>query len=339
MSEFPEVCICIPCYNSEKTISDTLQSIIEQDYPNISIKVFDNASTDRTRQIVENFFGRGRKITLYTREINIGGERNFSACMEHAEGIYSGIFHSDDIYTKTMVSEQVRFLQMHANCGAVATHALVINENNEVTGERFVPYEIQNTKSIELIKDELLELSFKYGNFITCPSVMFRTDILTNQIRNFRGELFKTSSDLDVWLRISEFSTFGFINKPLIKYRASTASYSFNLARVRICDHDLFLVLNYYLVAVGRGNAAFKSLLAKKEFLLMKDRANTNINRLILQESNFAEMNVFSNLSLIFYSKFHFKYLLISVLISIIIKLPSELQPIKLIKFLRFGNF
>ena len=336
MIDFPEVCICIPCYNNEETISATLQSVIDQDYPNITIKVFDNASTDTSRKIVRKFFDQGRKITLYVRDKTVSGEDNFNTCIENAEGIYSGIFHSDDIYTESIVSEQVRFLQTHLNCGAVSTHAVVINENNEVIRERFVPYEIRKLSSIEMTKDDLLELSFKYGNFITCPSVLFRTDILTKKINNFRGDLFKTSADLDVWLRVAEFSTFGFINKPLIRYRSSLASFSFNLSRVRTNDHDLFLVLNYYLASMDAGNTAYKRLLSKKNFLLMKDRAKTNINRILLEKGDFNEMKVFSNLKFMFTSRFHFKYLWISFILKILISTPFILNFSSLAKKIRF---
>ena len=338
MSAFPEVCICIPCYNNEETISDTLNSIINQDYPNIKIKVFDNASTDGSREIVENFFDKGREITLHTRDKTVSGEDNFNTCIEHADGVYSGIFHSDDIYTETMVSEQVRFLQAHVQCGAVATHALVINENNKVIGERFVPYEFKKSLSIEMAKDELLELVFKYGNFVTCPSVLFRTDVLTKQIHNFRGELFKSSADLDVWLRVSEFATFGFITKPLIKYRESLASYSFNLARVRIHDHDLFFVLNYYLANSVKNKKEKMKLKTMMDFLMMKDRAATNINRIILKKSNFLKINIYSNIKYMFASWFHFKFLIVSMLVNILISLPFVFLFSNFIKVMRFPN-
>lgn len=50
--------IIIPTYNSERTIDICLKSIRKQTYPNIEVIVVDNYSTDRTREIAENYGGK-----------------------------------------------------------------------------------------------------------------------------------------------------------------------------------------------------------------------------------------------------------------------------------------
>jgi len=86
-----------------------------------------------------------------------------------------------------------------------------------------------------------------YGNIINTPSVLARTEVYKNKIGSFNGADFNTSADLDVWLRMSLFGSFAIIVKPLIKYRLSNSSYSFNAKKSRSNKSDYFLVVDSYL--------------------------------------------------------------------------------------------
>lgn len=333
----PLVCICVPCYNSEETIKDTLDSLINQSYSNFIVKVFDNASTDSTRDIVRSYMESSTNIFLYENEVNIGGEANFSKCIEAGEGDYTAIFHADDFYSPEMISSQVRFIEQNKSCVAVATNAFNVNEKGEVVGTRFIPPELSNEKHWALERNEFIRLVFNYGNFITFPSVLFNTVVLKTKLKEFRAKLFNTSADLDVWLRTTEFGQLGYITKPLMYYRVSEASYSYNIARVRVQDHDLFLVLNYYLNKEADPDLK-KELLKRCKFLLMKDRANTNLNRYILHEKGFQNIGLVSNIATAVKSKFHLKYFGIAFVTQIIIAFPHSEKLSKVIKRLRFGR-
>jgi glycosyltransferase involved in cell wall biosynthesis len=338
MDTYPKVCICIPCYNNGTTIAETLESILKQNYPNILVKVFDNASTDNSRNIVESFMEKFMQIELHQRTETVSGEDNFNVCIQAVEGTFSAIFHSDDIYAARMVSEQVNFLIAHEECGAVATHANIIDENSNLIGTRFIPNELSKEYAYELNALELEDFVFKYGNFITCPSVMFRTSTLKNHIKAFHGNKYKTSSDLDVWLRVTEKGSFGLITEPLINYRQSTASYSFNLARVRTEDHDMFLVLDDYLNQTSEGLEKNK-LTKTRDFLLMKDRANTNLNRLILGVDEYQSMIVLDKVQQALTSFFHLKYFTIAIAVKLLINIPYHKQIFaNLIKRVKFRN-
>lgn len=198
------------------------------------------------------------------------------------EGEYGAVFHADDVYESTIIETQVRFLQTHRDCGAVATHAYTINRASLIVGERFVPPDIRKCDSYIFENQlDLFRMVLKYGNFITCPSVMGHTDIFREKIRIWNGSEFKTSADLDVWLRFAAFAKFGFITKPLMKYRLSETSYSYNLALTRTEPHDLFLVLDSYLSKLSIANALTNTDKDHYAFLLFKDYVNRSINLFI----------------------------------------------------------
>lgn len=299
-----QVTVCIPLYNAETTITRTLESLIAQVYPIYKIKIFDNLSTDNGRNIVKDFQKKHPFIELIINEVNLGAEGNFTKCLTAAEGEYCLIAHSDDIYQPNFLLDSIKTLENNPDCIASFTNALEINDKEEIIGSRFFPNELANREVSILTETKLLELVFKYSNFITCPSVVARSDIYREKIKTWNGETFKTSADLDVWLRLVKFGNMAAINKTLINYRVADASLSYRIAKKRITKHDLFLVLDQYQNNISKDDYNFLSL---------KDQAirSLNIYRNNLKVEKFPEEVPFS-LSLVInkmlQSNWHFKF-------------------------------
>jgi len=106
----PLVSICIPCYNCEKYIKDTLISAINQTYKNIEIVIVDNNSTDNSWEIIKKFkekYISKVKIKTYKNNKNIGMTPNWNRCIKLAKGDYISFFHADDIYNKNLIKQSV----------------------------------------------------------------------------------------------------------------------------------------------------------------------------------------------------------------------------------------
>lgn len=242
-NDLPLVCICIPTYNAAASIRETLESILAQTYQNLTIHVSDNASTDETLKIVESI--SDRRISLHRHDVNVGGEGNFNRCIQFAEGKYTAIFHADDIYEPDMVTRQVAFLEAHTEAGAVFTEASLIDETGYRIGEIRIPHEIASPNGLYDFAT-MFKAVLRHSNFFICPSVMVRTQIYQQEIKVWRGELFKSSADLDLWLRILQYHPVGYLPERLMRYRISGNQFS---ARVRLGTErsDFFLVIDYYL--------------------------------------------------------------------------------------------
>mgnify|MGYP003978450967 FL=1 len=81
----PLVSICIPHFNNKNTISQTLDSLLSQTYQNIVIKVFDNVSDDGSWEIVKEYAEKYSNIRAFQNSENIGGEANFTECIQGLE--------------------------------------------------------------------------------------------------------------------------------------------------------------------------------------------------------------------------------------------------------------
>ena len=324
MNTQPLVCVCIPNYNNEATISKTLDSIVNQTYKNIIIKIFDNVSTDCSLEILKKYELNYSNIQVFQNETNIGGEANFTKCFDYAEGEYLAVFHSDDVYHPEIISKQVQFLEAYKQCSAVATHAHFIDENNVLIGEHYIPYELREKNESQLTFQDFFKISLRDGNFITCPSVMSRTKIIQEKIKFWDFDNYKTSADFDVWLRLAREGKFGFINEPLIKYRQSVHSYSYTNNRVSTKVFDMFLVFEKYL-----SDPEIKDLISDADqanyiFQYNKSVLSVNINRYLVDEKEFFP---YKKKRIVFQRKYILYFILKNIFEVIkLIKFPKRLK-------------
>jgi len=242
-SALPLVCVCIPTYNAATTIRETLESILEQTYVNLIIRVSDNSSTDETLEIIESM--ADSRVAVHRHDQNIGGEGNFNRCIQLAEGKYTAIFHADDVYEPNMVAKQVAFLEARPEAGAVFTEASLIDEMSNMIGEMRLPQGIASPSGLYDFVT-IFKAVLRHSNFFICPSVMARTQVYQQELKCWRWELFKSSADLDLWLRILQSHPIGYLPERLMRYRISNSQWS---ARVRLETEraDFFLVIDHYL--------------------------------------------------------------------------------------------
>lgn len=240
---FPLVCICIPTYNAAATIKETLDSILSQSYPNLVVHISDNASIDDTVRIIEQI--NDPRITIHKTDNNLGAEGNFTQCIQLAEGKYTAIFHADDLYKPDMVAKQVAFLENNPNISAVFAGADTIDERGAVFGAMG---KVPGTKSLVSFFDfqHLLQAMLLHHNFLICPSAMARTEIFKDGIREWGNKIYKSSSDVDVWLKLAKIGPIAVLGEKLMGYRISKAQFSDRI-RNRTERTDFFIVMDNYL--------------------------------------------------------------------------------------------
>lgn len=273
----PLVSICIPTYNSAEYLRESLDSIVNQTYPNKEIIISDNASTDETEKIAKEYMEK-HKVKYYRNEKNIGAEANFSRCVELANGEYIAVFHSDDLYLPDMVKKQVEAFQKSPTIGAVFTMASLINSKNKVIGKIKLPSKLKGKYVYDF--PEIFFSVLENLNFLVCPSAMVRSKIY-KELAPFNEKRFKTSTDLDMWLRILQICSIAILNEYLIEHRISNTQGSFQLRYLRTEQADFFKVMDCYLsVKIGNMNIP-KNVLNKYEFLRSIDKIRCAINYLI----------------------------------------------------------
>ena len=101
----PLVSIIINCYNSDKYIKQTIDSVLTQTYDNWEVIFYDNASTDDTKEIISSY--NNVNFRIFTSPINIllGAARN--EAIKLANGEYIAFLDSDDYWHSSKLEKQI----------------------------------------------------------------------------------------------------------------------------------------------------------------------------------------------------------------------------------------
>lgn len=93
----PRLSICIPTYNRAAQIGETLDSIISQLTEQCEIVISDNASTDNTKDVIDEYARRCGQIRHFRQCSNIGSDRNYDYVVQQARGQYCWLMSDDDV--------------------------------------------------------------------------------------------------------------------------------------------------------------------------------------------------------------------------------------------------
>ena len=105
----PLISIIVPVYNTEKYISETIQSVVDQTYTNWELILVDDGSTDRSKEIILQWVKQDERIHYFRKEN--GGQasaRNFG--IQKSKGSHIAFLDADDLYLKNRLEAQVQDL-------------------------------------------------------------------------------------------------------------------------------------------------------------------------------------------------------------------------------------
>lgn len=97
MSAF-KVSIITPTYNSERFIEETITSILNQTYTNWELILIDDASTDKTVKIINQFVKSNPQIYLLQNSKNRGAAISRNKGIEAAKGDFIAFLDADDLW-------------------------------------------------------------------------------------------------------------------------------------------------------------------------------------------------------------------------------------------------
>jgi glycosyltransferase domain-containing protein len=106
----PLVSVGLPTYNRLSQLEKAVQSVLEQDYPNIELVLADNASTDGTEQFCREIQQQDERVSYVRQSKNFGPHKNFVTVLEKAVGDYFMWLGDDDWLDLTYVGRCIDVL-------------------------------------------------------------------------------------------------------------------------------------------------------------------------------------------------------------------------------------
>jgi teichuronic acid biosynthesis glycosyltransferase TuaG len=226
----PKVSVVVTTFNRKDFLTETINSILTQTFPNFELIVVDNCSNYNFFEHILSFCDNRIKAFQNPNNGIIAVNRNFG--IRQAKGEYVAFCDDDDIWMSDKLEVQLKWL-IEKKCDLVYSNTKLYFETGVITNSNYCN---KNTINKLLI-----------SNQITLSSVVVRKD--KRVLFNENIELIAIE-DYELWIRLilSDFK-FGFIPKTLVRYRvlnSSTSRLSRSNNEVKNVKFRFSLYHNYY---------------------------------------------------------------------------------------------
>jgi glycosyltransferase involved in cell wall biosynthesis len=173
-NDAPLVSIGLPVFNGESFLRRALDSLLAQSFTDFELIISDNASTDQTRDICEEYAARDPRMRYIRQASNLGGLENFNFVLREAQSKYFMWAAVDDLWDPEFILSLLKSLEEDpAAVGAFCPYQLMAEETGEILeGIWTCNYESRST-FLRLIK-------FTRHYRDTCIYGLFRRECLEN---------------------------------------------------------------------------------------------------------------------------------------------------------------
>jgi glycosyltransferase involved in cell wall biosynthesis len=202
------VSINLCCYNSEKYLRETLDSVVNQTYKDWELIIINDGSKDATESIIDEYTKQGYPITYcYQENKGLGYSRN--KAIEHSSGEYIAFIDHDDIWMPDKLERQLDRLKSRPAVDFVYSNYFKMTSYGK-------------TRLVLGLKGKQPE-GFVFFEFIHKYLVFISTVVVTKKallsLDLLFDERFNQIEELDVFLRLLYTHQAAYIRDPLAVYR------------------------------------------------------------------------------------------------------------------------
>ena len=206
------VSVIMPAYNSETTISRAVDSVLGQTHALLELILVDDCSTDKTREIMEQYAKRDPRVRVVQNKENCGVSLSRSHGIEEAKYNWICFLDSDDFWRAEKLERQLDVLEKDGEAVLCFTASAFIDDAGHSSD-----YILHAPEKVTF--QELL-----YQNVISCSSVMVRRDWI-KKCPVFRDKWIH--EDYACWLTILKEVPYALgVDEPLLIYQVSADSKS-----------------------------------------------------------------------------------------------------------------
>lgn len=197
------VSVVLPTFNRANTLGKAIQSVLSQTYENLELIVVDDGSTDNTEEVVKGFADSRLRYVCHGENRGAGAARNTG--IKIARGEYIACQDDDSEWLPEKLEKQIKaFEKALPNVGVVYSGAYAIDGEMRT----YLPHPHLTQK------EGYLHKQFLKGMFIVQPSVVIRKECF--KAVGMYDEKLPSREDWDMWIRLSKYYDFKFIDEPLV---------------------------------------------------------------------------------------------------------------------------
>jgi len=187
------ISVVMSAFNAENTISDAIESVLQQTYNKFDFIIINDGSTDRSGETIKMYAKNDDRIKVIEHP-NKGMAQSLNIGIKSSNNNWIARFDADDIMLKHRLESQINFIKRNPHVKVVSCRAFYINEYGNILGKT-----INHIKTIEAYQ-KLIKNNDVIG--LLHPGVMIEKKIFI-ELGGYRGK-FWPAEDIDLWTRISE---------------------------------------------------------------------------------------------------------------------------------------
>lgn len=203
----PAVSVILAAYNAEKYLAEAVDSILGQTFRDFELLLIDDGSKDGTAAIVADYGKRDARVVPISRP-NKGLTPTLNEGIARATAPLLARMDADDVAEPTRFEKQVAYFNEHPDCVCLGSRVTLIDPLGS-------PIKTTDHATDHAAIDGGLIQGIGWS--IVHPAAMMRADAV-RQVGGYR-EQFKTSQDLDLFLRLGEIGRLANLPEPLLRYR------------------------------------------------------------------------------------------------------------------------
>jgi glycosyltransferase involved in cell wall biosynthesis len=238
-----KVGIVIPCYNGERFLAATVQSVIDQTLTDWTMVISDDGSKDGSAALAEKLAASDPRIDARTQP-NAGASAargNGYAALPPTDYVY--FLDADDVPDPTMLAEMTRYLDDHPEVGAVYCKYRLIDENNAPAGEPlpFTRYRPGFLGVPVQIRDDDPRAPFEtIAAFMRAiPSTAIIRRSVFDQTDGWDRSIKYSCEDNDMFLQLSLTAPVHYLPRELLGYRRYSTSFSVQAKSLSLGEQEL----------------------------------------------------------------------------------------------------
>ena len=136
----PLVSIGLPVFNGAEYLESSIDTLLSQSYQNIEVIVCDNASTDDTQSIVEQYCRKDDRVKYYRHEKNLGAALNYNSTFDKSGGKYFKWAAHDDIIHEHYIERCVSAMELDDSVVLVQPLTGQIDEHGTASAHQYTSH-------------------------------------------------------------------------------------------------------------------------------------------------------------------------------------------------------
>lgn len=183
----PRLSIGLPVYNGERYLRFALDSILNQTYSDFELLINDNASTDTTGLICQEYAARDPRVRYFRNVENVGAAANFNMVFERARGEYFKWAAADDIISPMFLEACMTVLERDPSVVLAYTKVDRIDSSGKIDGTYDYPMRVDSPDAATRFRDLILVNHFCVAVFgIVRREVLAKTPLIGKYVGSDR---------------------------------------------------------------------------------------------------------------------------------------------------------